>query len=79
MSERIDYDAINEAKAEYTGIYNARDPRLYFRTLQQVDYRIPLNAKPLFEAVFETFRRQRGAETPNILDIGAPTASTPRS
>jgi len=51
-------------------IYNERDPRAYFSTLNHLEYRIPQAAKPIFEEVFAAYRLLRGGGELKIADIG---------
>src|ERR1039457_3867977 len=40
-----------DRKADFTRIYNQPDPRAYFRTLNDLEYQVPQQALPIFEAV----------------------------
>lgn len=51
-------------------IYTQPDPRAYFTTLRELDYRIPGSAKPYFAGLIEEYRRSQGVRTPQVLDIG---------
>jgi len=56
----------NSAKANFDDIYNAPDPRAYYTTLGRLDYQIPSQAKPVFQAVMQSMERERLT----VLDIG---------
>ncbi|HEY6422006.1 MAG TPA: class I SAM-dependent methyltransferase [Pseudonocardiaceae bacterium] len=58
---------IRDRKADFTGIYNQPDPRAYFRTLNGLDYQVPQQALPVFEAVLAASVRARRPRT--ILDV----------
>jgi len=60
------YDSANEAKANFDEIYNLPDPRLYYRTLGALDYRIPTEASPIFRRVMKAMNKDKI----NVLDIG---------
>src|SRR5262249_42972474 len=51
-------------------IYTQPDPRAYFGTLRELDYRIPELAKPYFAKLIEESREARGTRTQIVLDIG---------
>jgi len=71
MTDGIDYEEINEAKADMEHIYDQRDPRAYFRELKKLGYAIPGAAKPIFRALIRHLRRRRtDRETVHVLDIG---------
>ncbi|WP_116050300.1 class I SAM-dependent methyltransferase [Amycolatopsis palatopharyngis] len=51
-------------------IYLQPDPRAYFRTLRDFEYRIPQLAKPYFTDLIEEYRRTQGVTDVTVLDIG---------
>jgi hypothetical protein len=51
-------------------IYNERDPRPYFSTLQEFDYSIPGEAAPVFRRVIEALRAGEESESVNLIDLG---------
>lgn len=57
-------------KVSFDHIYIQPDPRAYFSTLCELDYRIPELAKPYFMKFIEEYRESSGIPTPNVLDIG---------
>lgn len=61
-----DFTAFNETKASFDRVYNEPDPRRYYRALGALDYRIPTEAKPVFERVIAALGRTH----PSIVDIG---------
>ncbi len=56
----------NDAKANFSTIYNQPDPRLYYRTLGALDYRIPTEARPIFRKVMKAMERDHIS----VIDIG---------
>jgi carnitine O-acetyltransferase len=64
----VHFDATG--KVSFGHIYTAPDPRDYFSTLRELDYRIPELAKPYFMKLVEEYRRSCGIRTPKVLDIG---------
>ena len=54
-------------KASFGHIYDRRDPREYFRTLGDMDYRIPDHGQRLFGALLE--RRDEGGDPANVVDV----------
>jgi hypothetical protein len=64
----VDFD--DTGKASFDHIYTQPDPRAYFSTLREFDYRIPELAKPYFMKLIQQCRESRGISTPNVLDIG---------
>ncbi|MDT3397610.1 class I SAM-dependent methyltransferase [Streptomyces sp. B1866] len=51
-------------------IYTRPDPRAYFTTLRELDYRIPQLAKPYFLDVIEEYQARWRTPVPTVLDIG---------
>ncbi len=69
MSGNDVYAEVNKAKIDMGHIYNEPDPRAYFLELNKLDYRIPGEAKPIFEKLISL--RQRSQERrPHVLDLG---------
>jgi hypothetical protein len=60
------FESGNEAKANFDRIYNQPDPRLYYRTLGALDYRIPTEARPIFRKVMQAMERDRLS----VVDVG---------
>lgn len=61
-----EFAAFNETKANFDEVYNEPDPRRYYRALGALDYRIPTEAKPVFERVISAL----GTRPLSIVDIG---------
>jgi SAM-dependent methyltransferase len=57
-------------KVSLDHLYTQADPRTYFGTLRDLDYRIPGLAKPHFAGLIEEFRRIHQVDRVTILDIG---------
>jgi len=70
MDGTPDFEALNEAKSNFDAVYNATDPRPYFRTLGRVDYAIPQNARPVFDALIAAIRSGREHDALTLVDIG---------
>src|SRR5690606_29633408 len=64
------YDELNDGKATFDNVYNHPDPRAYFATLGRLGYCIPEQAKPVFGAVIDALKEERGTEVPTVVDIG---------
>jgi len=70
----MNFDATG--KAAFGHIYTQADPRAYFGTLRELDYRIPEHAKPYFAKLIEERREALGAQEAReaqpqtVLDIG---------
>ncbi len=58
---------IQEEKADFSKIYDRPDPRAYFRTLGALDYQIPQQALPVFDAVIDALPERDGTNT--IVDV----------
>ena len=69
MSDNIDYGKLNSAKENFTSIYDAADPRAYFRTLGGLDYIIPHVAQRIFLQLIRA-RAERQSRPVTVLDIG---------
>lgn len=65
-ADKILFDCANEAKASFDDVYNLPDPRGYYRELGALDYRIPTEAKPVFQRVMHGMGRSRL----KVIDIG---------
>lgn len=57
-------------KANFNDIYNAPDPREYFRVLVGLDYIIPDLAKGVFRSLIEQVERTDG-KPPTVVDVGS--------
>lgn len=67
MTEDLEtYRRANEAKAKFDEIYNAPDPRAYYTALAALDYRIPTEARPIFQKLI----RSLGKSRPKVVDVG---------
>ena len=60
------FEAANAAKVNFDDVYNLPDPRRYYRTLGALDYRIPSEARPVFDAVIDAIE----PSAPTIVDVG---------
>lgn len=69
MRKNESFESLNDSKANLDHIYNQPDPRAYFRELRKLDYAIPGNAKPLFEALIAQLQNDRD-DTIHVLDLG---------
>jgi hypothetical protein len=60
------FEVANAAKVNFDDVYNLPDPRRYYRTLGALDYRIPSEARPVFDAVIDAIE----PSAPTIIDVG---------
>jgi SAM-dependent methyltransferase len=60
---------LNQGKANFDDIYNALDPREYYRVLIGLDYIIPDLAKPIFRSLVEHAHAAR-KKPPKMVDLG---------
>lgn len=63
------FEEINHVKACMDHIYDRPDPRAYFRELNNVGYKIPGEAKPIFQQLISHLRNKID-DTIRILDMG---------
>jgi hypothetical protein len=70
MSAQTDFDLDDTGKIDLNGIYDRPDPRGYYQTLANLDYRIPAAAEPVFRAVIEAQRAARNRRRLTTLDVG---------
>ncbi|MBB5158402.1 class I SAM-dependent methyltransferase [Saccharopolyspora phatthalungensis] len=64
----MQFDATGKVSLEQ--IYTQPDPRPYFGTLRELEYRIPQLAKPHFLKLIQEYRHATGIDVPTVLDIG---------
>jgi carnitine O-acetyltransferase len=69
----VQFDATG--KVELGHIYAQPDPRPYFTTLRELDYRLPELAKPYFTRLVHEYGEAQvgeapGTRTPSVLDVG---------
>lgn len=62
----LSFDAANAAKVNFDEVYNLPDPRRYYKTLGALDYRIPSEARPIFDALIDAVE----PAAPTIVDVG---------
>lgn len=58
-------------KVVFDDYYNQPDPRAYFSTLRELDYRIAGEAQPVVRTTLDTLRSCRGEEAVKVVDLGA--------
>jgi hypothetical protein len=58
-------------KVVFDDYYNQPDPRAYFTTLREFDYRIAGEAQPVMRTAMEAVRSHRSLETVKVADLGA--------
>ena len=63
------YQRTHASKANMDAIYIQPDPRAYFKTLGELDYVIPDQAKPVFQSLIRTIGNDRDRPV-TMLDIG---------
>ncbi len=71
MSALTDFDLDDTGKIDLNNIYDQPDPRSYYQTIFNLDYRIPAEAEPVFQRVIETLRKNRDGASLTILDVGS--------
>ena len=71
MSQVTDFDLDQDGKIDLDTVYDQADPRGYYQTLSQFDYRIPAAAEPLFRRTIRALRRARRKPDATILDVGS--------
>jgi hypothetical protein len=69
MNIKPRFSEINEAKADFSDLYTAKDPRNYYKYLGQLDYIIPHLAQPIFSQLIRA-RQETQSEPVTVLDIG---------
>jgi len=70
MSALTDFDLDETGKIDLTSIYDRPDPRDYYQTLVNLDYRIPAEGEPVFRQVIEAERSARKKRSLKLLDVG---------
>ncbi len=70
MSALTDFDLDETGKIDLSAIYDRPDPRDYYQTLVNLDYRIPAEAAPIFRCVIEIERSARKRRHLKLLDVG---------
>ncbi len=70
MSALTDFDLDETGKIDLSDIYDRPDPRDYYQTLVNLDYRIPAEAEPIFRAVIAAERGNRQRHRLKVLDVG---------
>jgi hypothetical protein len=51
-------------------VYNQDRPAAYYRAIDELDYHLPQQAKPLFAGILDMLRRARGRDALKIVDLG---------
>jgi SAM-dependent methyltransferase len=70
MSALTDFDLDDTGKINLNSIYDRPDPRDYYQTLVNLDYRIPAEGAPVFRKVIEVERSARKRTALKLLDVG---------
>jgi carnitine O-acetyltransferase len=70
MADLAMHDLDETGKVVLDNIYNEPDPRAYFSTLRELDYKIPQLAKPKFQSVLQAYRQVKGTIDTKIIDLG---------
>lgn len=71
VSQLTDFDLDQDGKIDLHTVYDQPDPRGYYQTLSQFDYRIPSAAEPLFRRTIRALRRARQKPAATLLDVGS--------
>jgi hypothetical protein len=69
MNKPVSFTKLNEAKMDFSDLYNSGDPRNYFKYLGQLDYIIPHVAQPIFGQLIRA-REELQHEPVTLLDLG---------
>jgi SAM-dependent methyltransferase len=69
MNKPVNFTKINQAKMDFSDLYNSRDPRNYFKYLGQLDYIIPHLAQPIFGQLIRA-RYELQGQPVTVLDLG---------
>ena len=70
MSALTDFDLDDTGKIDLSEIYDRPDPRDYYQTLVNLDYRIPAEGAPIFRQVIKIERSARRQRHLKLLDVG---------
>jgi carnitine O-acetyltransferase len=70
MTALTAFDLDDSGKIDLNGIYDRPDPRDYYQTLINLEYRIPDEAAPVFRSTIDEMRSVRRRKTLTILDVG---------
>lgn len=65
------FDLDAHGKIDLNAIYDRPDPRSYFQTLGNLDYRIPQSASSIFGRVITALRAAREQQILTVLDVGS--------
>lgn len=71
MTRLTDFDLDRDGKIDLRQIYDEPDPRGYYQTLSNLDYRIPAAAEPVFRQTISQLRRIRRCSRTTVLDVGS--------
>lgn len=69
VNDVLETTELANGKANFDEIYNADDPRAYFEELGSLGYVIPHHGQQVFPEIFAAQAKQRGVETPGVLDL----------
>lgn len=69
VNTQQEYD--DTGKVVFDDYYNQPDPRAYFTTLRDLDYRIAGEAQPVMRKALEAVRSHRSLDTVKVADLGA--------
>jgi carnitine O-acetyltransferase len=71
MTGITDFNLDKTGKIDLHAIYDQPDPRAYYQTLVNLDYKIPATAAPVFKQAIEAFRKANGRQAITLLDVGS--------
>ncbi|MCP4382216.1 MAG: class I SAM-dependent methyltransferase [Hyphomicrobiales bacterium] len=66
-----DFDLDDDGKIDLSTIYDQPDPRSYFQTLINLEYRIPESANSIFARIVGALRAAGGQQLTTVLDVGS--------
>ena len=67
-TDALNYDQTGKISLDH--IYNMSDPKAYFSTLRKLGYRVPEEAKPIFQRLVAARREAAGEEEVKLVDVG---------
>lgn len=66
--ETLSYDSVGKISLDH--VYDEPDPKAYFAALRELGYRVPQEAKPVFQRLLAARRETNGDENAKIVDLG---------
>ena len=67
-TDALNYDQTGKISLDH--VYNEPDPKAYFSTLRKLGYRVPEEAKPVFQRLLSAKREATGEDKAKLVDVG---------